>query len=85
MCASSAGSSRFATAIFSSSGRTEPARYLAEGRLDIAREHLELGARLDDVRLLLDPRDEVRLGGHEVVEPDACGALHEDPQGPVRT
>ena len=56
---------------------------LREGALDVAGEGLELGARLDLVGLLGDPRDQVRLVGDEVVEADALGRLDEDPQGAV--
>ena len=56
---------------------------LREGALDVAAERLELGARLDLLGQLRDPRDQVRLVGDEVVEADALGRLDEDPQGAV--
>ncbi len=57
---------------------------LAEGVLHVAGERLELGGLLDHVGVLLDARDEVRLGGDEVGQPHALPALHEDPQRAVR-
>ena len=41
------------------------------------------GESLDDVRLLVDARDEVRLGRDELVDPHALAALDEDPQRAV--
>ncbi len=55
-----------------------------EGRLHVAVERLELGGGDDDVGRLGDARDQIGLGGHEVAELDALGAVHEDAQRPVR-
>jgi hypothetical protein len=56
---------------------------LRERDLHVARERVQLGARLDDVGGLLHARDEVRLGRHEALDVHARAALHEDPQRPV--
>ena len=56
---------------------------LAEGLLDVAGQRLELGARLDDIGQLGDPRDQVGLLGDVVAEPDPLAALHEDAQRAV--
>ena len=55
-----------------------------EGRLHVAVERLELGRGLDLVRRLLDAGDHVGLGGHELLDHHALGAVHEDPQRAVR-
>ncbi len=57
---------------------------LAEGALDVAGQRLQLRAGIDDVRHLLDRRDQVGLGGDEAAEADPLGPLDEDPDRAVR-
>ena len=57
---------------------------LAEGPLHVPGEGLELRRLLDDIGQRFDSRDQVRLLGHEVADPDPLRALDEDPDRAVR-
>ena len=56
---------------------------LREGALDVAGQRLQLGALLDHVGQLGDPRHQVGLLGDVGAEPDPLGALDEDAQRAV--
>ena len=83
-CASALGSSTFAAASCSSSGRYggEPDDPREEA-LDVARQRLDLGGSAHVVRHRLDLGDEVRLVRVLLAEADAVQALDEDPERPV--
>ena len=85
MCASSPGSSRFATAICSSSGRYGTSSMICENVAWTLRcSASSSGDGVDLVGQLLDPRDQVGVGlRRSRLMRTRCGALDEDPQRAV--